>query len=81
MRITRTKFTHYIAREENGDLYLWTEKPRKHLLDGWIPSECCSYKIKYEIDNRLYPDIKWEDAQPTKVMLDCDEFMNLTYLK
>ena len=55
----------YVARDKNGDLYLYTVKPKK-IDDCWI----CSYPANMvELDKELYPEVKWEDDEPTEVKL------------
>lgn len=56
----------WLAREQNGVLVLFfREKPEKKVsqwnnqIDSWI-----------EIDKRLFPEVKWSDAEPTKVKLE-----------
>lgn len=55
----------YIARDENGDLYLYTKKPIKalHLYD--IPDDESDFQY-FDVPNHLFPDIKWEDKEPYK---------------
>ena len=58
----------WIARDEDGLLYLFfKKKPQKGKTywdqnDDWI-----------EIDNHLFPEIKWSDKEPTKVKLVIDK--------
>lgn len=79
---TTKKFTHYVTREENGDLNLWSRKPEKYLFPkfrGWAPSmnETNLHNIRHRIDNRLYPNVKWEDDKPFKIMLNVIEYYDL----
>ena len=55
----------YVARDKNGMLYLYTDEAIKR-DDCWI----CSYSENMvEIDNKLFPNVKWEDNEPTEVEL------------
>lgn len=56
----------YLARDSSGDLYLYTDEVIKK-EDCWV----CSYPDDdmIEIDNKLFPDVKWEDEEPTEVKL------------
>lgn len=60
----------YVARDKNGALYLFTGKPYK---DNGIWN--VNYKDLYgdnpyyQLDSNLFPEIKWEDTEPTEVEL------------
>ena len=41
----------YIARDKDGDLYLYKKQP-----------------VKYS-ESSLFPEVKWEDEEPTEVEL------------
>ena len=62
----------FIARDSDGDLYLYTPKPPIKGAEIWV-SIC---KIEYntyntfKIDNDLFPDVKWEDEEPTEVSIE-----------
>ena len=47
----------WIARDETGFLWAFSEKPVKY-KGSWIPS---SDEIPYDIEERLFPELKWED--------------------
>lgn len=55
----------WVARDENGDLYLYQEKPQKQ--------DNCAYwkdtKEHFELDPDLFPNVKWEDEEPFAVVL------------
>lgn len=53
----------WIARDKNGGLFLYAEKPYRDAL-VWLSEhmECC------EINKALFPEINWED-EPIKVKL------------
>lgn len=51
----------WIARDENGDLYLYTSKPKK-IAEEWEADD-------YSFSRNSFPEIKWEDEEPTEVEL------------
>lgn len=63
----------YVARDKYGYLYLFMSKPvkisnqPKYIVDGyWAVSndlDCV------EISPSLFPEVKWEDEEPTEVEL------------
>lgn len=56
------KIYKWIARDKDGSLHLFTEKPYKNNLNEWnIRSGCLA---KLNIFNHLYKFIKWEDTEP-----------------
>lgn len=58
----------YVARDKDGDLLLFTERPVK-AADGeyWLPTKHCFDWIR--LDSELFPEVKWEDEEPTEVEL------------
>lgn len=58
----------WVARDKNDKLYVYRNKPIKS-VDEW--------KLSYEngkihtlsISNELFPSVKWEDKEPTRVVL------------
>lgn len=55
----------WIARDENGSLYLFLrEKPQK-MASLWDNQT----DLWREIDSHLFPEVKWSDEEPTKVKL------------
>lgn len=53
----------YVARDRAGSLYLYRIKPIKGAT--FWDSSCDSM----ELDRDLYPEVKWEDEEPTEVEL------------
>ena len=53
----------WMARDQDGDLCIYDEKPRKR-RSSWFSSDGYDY-ISYF--NHLFPAIKWEDSEPTKI--------------
>lgn len=57
----------YVARDKGGDLYLFQTRPRKgDKLHIWL-EECINNMIK--LDSTLFPEVRWEDEEPTEVEL------------
>lgn len=54
----------YIARDKNESLYLYECKPKKYKT---IWNEYSSFVE--ELDSNLFPEVKWEDEEPTEVKL------------
>lgn len=55
----------WIARDKDGRLFLFLEnKPEKSgdIWTNWCIAIC-------EIDKELFPEVKWEDDEPTEVVL------------
>ncbi len=55
----------WVARDENGSLYLYSDEPWKGPL-GW--------KVDIDVwieplDSTKFPNVKWEDEEPTQVTL------------
>ena len=54
----------WVARDENGSLYMYTAKPKK-LSDYWnAPESGCM-----ELDDRLFHDVQWSDEEPKGIIL------------
>lgn len=53
----------WVARDEDGDLYLYNEKPYKS-RHSWNCGDIDYFTIEY-----LFPEVKWEDEEPTEVEL------------
>ena len=52
----------YVARDKNGFLYAFKEKPFKDEA-VWLGNGTCQFRIF----NHLFPYIKWEDKEPKKI--------------
>ena len=55
----------WAARDENGMLYLYIEKPRKW-DNQWHSDYASSIGI---LDFECFPEVKWSDEEPIKVKL------------
>ena len=55
----------WVARDQDGMLYLYLAKPRKH-QSKWLPNIRCDY---IELSRESFPEVKWEDEEPTEVSI------------
>ena len=54
----------WVARDKDGSLYMYTDKPKKKSEFWHAP------KVGYvKLDDSLFPEVKWSDDEPTKVKL------------
>ena len=68
------EWVNWLARDEDGDLYAFENKPIKSTGDGeWFEFECGRLKEVDETDV-TFEDIKWTDEQPTSVKAPIKEF-------
>lgn len=59
------KITAWVARDEDNTLFLYLYKPHKNPKGWWyLETDKCK-----KIDNKLYPQVEWEDKEPTMVEL------------
>ena len=55
------------ARDKNNRLFLYTnDKPHKVENEWCIPG---FYNTVFELDFRLFPEVKWEDEEPKELIL------------
>ena len=59
----------WLARDYNGSIYIYTEKPQK-LLETWFVRGSGFMKLDdMKLDDSLFPEVQWSDDEPTKVKL------------
>lgn len=63
------KITAWIARDLFGDLTIFLEKPKRHSESTIWGLEYGGEGKYFEINRNLFPQVKWEDKEPTKVEL------------
>ena len=65
------KITAWIARDINGNLSLIPDNraPLKKTKIEWLPRFQPYEGFFLFLDDRLFPQVKWEDKEPTKVEL------------
>ena len=56
------KWAKYVARDKNGTLWAFSEKPQKDLLIWETGDTLCE-----KLDSALFPYIKWSDEEPTEI--------------
>lgn len=77
LRKSRNKVHYYIARDKNGELWLYLGKPLRHRVnESWIPyhSAICDEET-FEfigLNKNDYKDLKWED-EPVEVFLNLED--------
>lgn len=57
----------YVARDENGGLYVYELKPTKQSYDWSITNNCYYWTINRGLFNVPFDFIKWSDSEPWKV--------------
>lgn len=56
----------WLARDEDGEIYLYITKPFKNLLGHqWTLAETFS-----SMPTDWFPEVQWSDEEPTKVKLE-----------
>ena len=56
----------YVARDKDGELYLFSEKPSKR-EEFWLMSSATTKVI--QLPSELFPEVKWEDEEPRELIL------------
>lgn len=56
----------YIARDEDGTLWLFNKKPKRIENEFWDINPCTedSYSVDITVFSEYFPFVKWEDAEP-----------------
>ena len=62
----------WIARDDDGTLYLFKNKPVKG-ISTWHDEANNDYNNYFEIDRNSFPEIQWEDNEPTLVTITINE--------
>lgn len=59
----------YVARDKDGTLCAFYSKPVKsYMLKSW-QSVSIYFRDYFELDSSLFPEVSWEDDEPTEVEL------------
>lgn len=66
---TNTTMKAFIARDKDGDLYLYTPNSPTKLGVIWQLTYKSGYTT-FKIDNALFPEVKWEDKEPTEINIE-----------
>lgn len=56
----------WLARDANGGLYLYKERPIK-VNNGWCTIR--PFEFICGIDSNLFPEVKWSDEEPRELVL------------
>lgn len=62
----------YIARDQDGRLYLYKGKPYKESQWQWCANDLSSTSYIH-LEDELFQEVKLEDEEPTKVKLVIDK--------
>ena len=54
----------WVARDYDGSLYMYSDKPKKKSYFWHAPQ--VGYML---LDDSLFPEVKWEDEEPTEITL------------
>lgn len=66
----------WVARDENGMLYMYPDKPKKRSYD-WYAN-----KVGYlKLEDSLFSEVKWEDEEPTEIKLSIKKNMEKSKIK
>ena len=55
----------WLARDMDGDLYLFNHKPRRNFA-VWVDFD---FGAMVMLDKKAFPQVKWNDEEPTEVEL------------
>ena len=68
------KLKVWIARDEDGGLYIYFIHPHKRKGEWWLPDFHNEDGIGAKrIDSNLFPSVKWEDEEPTEACITLAE--------
>lgn len=62
----------WVAREKNGALFLFCEKPKKR-KSYWINLNTFNSLV---LPKEAFPNVKWEDNEPTRVCIRIAQYDN-----
>ena len=58
----------FIARDSDGGLYLYYSNPPIKSEEIWVL--LYTPRNTFKIDNDLFPEVKWEDKEPTEINIE-----------
>ena len=58
----------FIARDSDGGLYLYYSNPPIKSEEIWV--SLYTPRNTFKIDNDLFPEVKWEDKEPTEINIE-----------
>ena len=59
----------WLARDKDGNLYAYSERPNKMVTYRWVDRGFNSF----ELDCTKFPTVKWEDDEPTEAYITLAE--------
>ena len=61
----------WVARDENGRLYIWIVNPIRHKDCWWLPEQYGTHISNYyvKIDSSFFPEVTWKSG-PRKIELN-----------
>ena len=71
MMVGEKKNNMWIARDENGNLCIFPNKPIKNVKEGCWGSEDFAFVEDDNLD--MFPDIKWSDKEPREIIIKSKE--------
>lgn len=57
----------WIARDKNGDLWLFKKKPQKQEAGFWSVGVITD--VILQLPKQTFPEVKWEDKKPRELIL------------
>ena len=70
MKDKANKVKVWIARDKNGSLYAYTERPHKctnFCTNFWFSP--FSFNLCKDLKSKKFPSVKWEDDEPTEAYI------------
>ena len=58
----------WVARDKDGMLYLYEEKPQKNKYDWKVLHTTGMTRLPKE----WYPEVRWEDEEPLEIIVEVD---------
>lgn len=69
VRFDIPEWVNWLARDENGSIYGYRNKPRKHISSWSIGTVCVDTNTWFVGNNpNNYPQVKWSDEEPSRYM-------------
>ena len=61
----------WLARDENGEIYLYRDKPKKGDEQWYLNSLTCTGLIY--LSDEMSPEVQWSDDEPTRVKITIEK--------
>ena len=59
----------WIARNRNGSLHLYDDKPIRGINVWYVLLTDCGLSHEFPLNPNLFPEITWEDDEPREIIL------------